>query len=212
MINIQKTHADLFSIQARMLSDRTFRKLCEANGLPWNPASGYYPRWYNGPAPLDTRVLFFMAEPGAVHPGEENAVAVNHEDFIEGYDLRSPGSCWRANLLEFASHIWPRDTQREMFLRLGGTCSFWMSLPHGSQTDKIPTEVERYFTNHYLGPLVSLFPNAVPVAVGGKSKVRLARAGVDFVDCWAFTKPACNQPRARESWRAAAKEIVRRIG
>jgi phosphopantetheine adenylyltransferase len=62
--------APVLRLQAEMLRDETFETLCRKYRLPWDFESGYVPRWYNGPAPDDVRVLFLMAEPAAISSTE----------------------------------------------------------------------------------------------------------------------------------------------
>jgi len=100
---------------------------------------------------------------------------------------------------------------------LGGSCTFWMSLPEGSQTSQIPRELEDYFSQKYLGRFLALFPHALLLAAGGKSRVRLNRfakqtkTGVAFESCWAFTRPGCNRAKAHESWRNVGEVIKQRL-
>ncbi len=199
---LERTHGTILSLQQDMVQDAHFRALCEKYGLPWDTEAGYEPRWYNGPAPDQVRVLMLMAEPGPITPTEADNLlpAISHTDWIGDYDLRLQEHYWRENLLAFCRAIWPENTQSCMYRYLGGSCTFWMSLPHGSTTDTVPMELVDYFLNSYLKPFLAQFPNATMVAAGGKSSQRLNRLGVPHEKCWAFTRPGCNRQEARDSW------------
>lgn len=196
-----------------MKNDTIFRSLCQDHGLPWDIERGYEPRWYNGPAPEDVKVLMLMAEPGPITPTEALNLlpAINHDDWIGDYDLHLQEHYWRDNLRMLCSHIWPRDTEANMYKNLGGSCTFWMSLPHGSSTDTVPREIVNYFLKTYFGEFLALFKNAIILAAGGKAKDRLKKFGVEFVGCWAFTRPGCNQQKAKDSWRDAGIAIAQKI-
>ncbi len=167
--DLERTHAAIFALQAEMKADQELRALCEKHGLPWDFAGGYEPRWFNGPPPEQTKVLFLMAEPGAITPTEAMNLgpAINHEDWLGTYNLRLQEHYWRANLRELCRHIWPVHTERNMYEHLGGSCTFWMSLPRGSQTKSIPAQLLNFFLTKYLRRFLALFPQAVILAAGG---------------------------------------------
>lgn len=154
-----------------------------------------------------------MAEPGAITPTEATHLlpAISHMPLIADQDLRLREHYWRANLLELGRNIWPADTANAMMGQMGRTCSFWMSLPRGAQTATVPNQVVRYFLARYLTRFIKLFPDAVVIAAGAKAKQRLKSIGVEFEHCWAFTRPACNHPKARESWRATGRAVAARL-
>lgn len=197
-------------LQLAMLADVDFKELCEEYGLPWDPQTGYEPRWYNGPDPEQVKVLVVMAEPAPITPSEASSLlpAVNHDDWFTGYDLNLQEHYWRGNLELFCNGIWPNDTRDHMRKYLAGTCAFWMSLPHGSATKDIPARLLRFFEQIYLRPLMAHFDQAVVVAAGRKASDRLKRIGVDHIHCSAFTLPESNKPRAKKSW--ADQSVVTR--
>jgi hypothetical protein len=204
-----------------MKGDNKFRELCDRSDLPWDFASGYEPRWYNGPSPNETQVLVFMAEPGAITKTEAEklrpAIARNerrvitHRPWTDGYDLEAQEHYWRKFLLELSRHIWPVNTERNMFERLGVTCSFWMSLRAGVQTKTVPSEPLNYFVKLYLPRILALFSKARIVAAGSKAAERLVTIGCSFEKCSALTRPEANKPRAHESWRVVGEEIRKRL-
>jgi len=208
------SHAAIISLQREMLADLDFKNLCERAGLPWDPAAGYEPRWYNGPAPQDVQLLFLMAEPGPITPTEALSLlpAITHTPWTTGFNLSLQEHYWRGNLREFCSHVWPGDTDGEMHAHVGGTSTFWMSLPHGQTTRQVPSFVVNYFLDHYLSRLLGLFPHAQLLAAGAKARDRLKKLGVEFHACSAFTKPESNKPRAKESWRETAVRIREQLG
>jgi hypothetical protein len=216
---IAETHAEIIELQQEMCNDKIFHDLCDRPKLKWDFENGYEPRWYNGPAPKDVQLLFLMAEPGAIgeHERQNLLPAVAHMEWLHGYDIKAKEHYWRSNLWELCSHVWPEDTDDHMRRYLGGSCTFWMSLPEGSQTSQIPRQLEDYFLQKYLGRFLALFPHALLLAAGGKSRVRLNRFAkqtknsVAFESCWAFTRPGCNQAKAHESWRRVGEVIKRRL-
>lgn len=216
-LDINLTHVEVIKLQQEMCHDRVFRELCETNNLPWDFKGGYEPRWYNGPPPKDVKLLFLMAEPGAITDTERNNLlpAIQHTEWLRGYDTRKQEHYWRDNLCKLCGYIWPRETEENMYRYLGGSCTFWMSLRPGKQNANVPLELEKYFLTTYMGRFLALFPNAVLLAAGGKAQARLKKfrrltnSGVAFETCWAFTRPACNQAAARESWHVAGEAIRR---
>lgn len=55
-LHLTEAHQPIVDLQAEMLEDGRFQALCEKHGLPWNPAEGYEPRYYGGPAPAEVLV------------------------------------------------------------------------------------------------------------------------------------------------------------
>ena len=214
MPGIESTHANVIDLQQRMLADSEFRELCLANKLPWDPSAGYEPRWYNGPEPSKVRLLFLMAEPGPITSTEALNLrpAVTADPWIHGVDLSLQETYWLGNLRQLCRHIWPDDTEAQMDSHVGGSCTFWMSLRHGSTTDSIRSPILRYFRKIYLEPFMNLFPNAVILAAGAKARDRLKPFGIEFIECSAFTRPESNKPRARDSWRQAGEQARSLLG
>lgn len=206
-------HPEITALRRIMLADEMFKALCLKHGLPWDPDAGYEPRWFSGPAPEETQVLMFMAEPGPITKTEARNLlkAIAHDDWIGTYDLRLQEHYWREHLRTFCRYIWPENTERNMYDHLAGSCTFWMSLPHGSTTDAVPLELIDYFSKTYLNRILALFPDVIIVAAGAKSRDRLKRAGVPHEYCWAFTRPGCNQRKAKESWRDVGTAIREKL-
>ena len=203
------SHAPILTLQQEMLNDGEFKRLCIQAGLPWNPEAGYEPRWYNGPAPEQVRVLFLMAEPGAITRTEIPGPSINNTPWIGDKDLKLQENYWLCNLRLLCESFWHEpDTIAMMDHYLGGTCSFWMSMPSGDQVKAIPKPVVSYFLDTYLRRLLSLFPNAVILAAGGKAQQRLSWINIKPIPCSAFTRPEANKERARKSWRVAGEQIA----
>jgi len=211
--NITHSHESILALQDEIKNDLKFQALCELHGLPWDFSAGYEPRWYNGPPPEETSLLFFMAEPGAITKTERHNLlpAILHQDWIGTYDLRLQEHYWRDNLRQLCRYIWPTETERNMYAHVGGTCTFWMSLPPGSQTNQVPRPPLDFFLQRYLPRLLNLFPNAVFLAAGGKAAQRLKTLGVAFETCSAFTRPESNKPRARASWQEVGSRLAAKL-
>lgn len=210
--NITPSHAPILALQQEMLNDAKFKHLCLDNRLPWDPENGYEPRWYNGPAPEQVKVLVLMAEPGAITKTEQPGPAIDHAPWIGTKELKLQQYYWLANLLYVCEFIWPQpDTEAMMDQYLAGSCTFWMSLPVQEQTKPIPKVVLSYFLDTYLKRFLKLFPNAVILAAGGKAQDRLHRIEADFIPCSAFTRPESNKEHARESWQQAGLQIAAQL-
>jgi hypothetical protein len=211
--NIEATHAEIVALQAKMCKDKTFRHLCVSHGLPWDFESGYFPRWYGGPAPSAARVLLFMAEPAPIAASEnvDLTKAVSGPNWPDTRDLTLPEHYWRKNVMELCRHIWPTRTVSNLNAYLGRSCTFWMSMPHGSTTKEVPAAPLDYFIETYLTQLLSFFSRAEIVAAGRKASRRLDKIGVRHHFCWAFTRPGCNHPNAAESWRSVGSTVAAKL-
>jgi hypothetical protein len=160
-----------------------------------------------------------MAEPGAITDDERTDLlpVVDHAPWLRGFDLTLQRHYWRKNVRELCSYIWPNGTEANMGHYLGGSCTFWMSLPPKKQTAQLRREVQDYFLEVYLCRFISLFTNAVVLAAGGKAKARLQRLArltqtpLAFEECRAFTKPESNKARAHDSWRLAGEAIKSKL-
>jgi hypothetical protein len=203
----------ILSLHSEMKEDQLFKSLCEKHGLPWDSAAGYEPRGYNGPPPENVRLLVLMAEPGAITQTEAQNLrpAISHDAWTKGFDLNYQEHYWRKNLQKLCHYVWPESTEDNMYEYLGKSNTFWMSLRPGSQTSPIRREPLDYFERKYLTRFLTLFPNAVILAAGGKAQERLRRVDAEFESCSAFTKPESNKPRALDSWCLAGHEIGRKI-
>src|ERR1019366_8915203 len=100
-----------------------------------------------------------------------------------------PGSDFFSILLELCRHVWPEDTDDNMYAYLGRSNTFWMSVRAGKQTHAVPPAPLQYFLNTHLTRFLALFPNAVILAAGRKAQLRLRSVHVEFESCSAFTRP-----------------------
>jgi hypothetical protein len=211
--HLSVTHTEIIALQTEMKQDIHFESLCKEHGLPWDFAGGYEPRGYNGPAPERVRLLVLLAEPGAITPTEARnpLTAIGHNRWIEPFDTRLQEHYWRINLRELCRHVWPENTDENMYACLGKSNTFWMSLPPAAQTREVPRAPLQYFLWTYLKRFVALFPNAIILAAGGKAQRRLKLINADFECCSAFTRPESNKPHARDSYRRAAEAIKAKL-
>ncbi|MDE2271709.1 MAG: hypothetical protein KGJ94_06955 [Xanthomonadaceae bacterium] len=233
---IHHTHKSIIELWQEMKSDAEFKRLCDKYCLPWDFDAGYEPRWYNGPRPEDVKVLFLMAEPGAITKTEKDnpRPAISDDGWPEQDPVtaRKQENYWKENLYTLCSSIWPQNTRAEMNRHLAGSCTFWMSLPDQdyakqrgcdlNQTSAIPRELEDYFLERYLCWLLAAFPaTTIILAVGAtKATPRLKRlrgltaapVTQPIVNCQAFTLPASNTKKAKDSWKVAACAIKTKLG
>lgn len=212
--DISVSHAAIIALQQEMKNDIKFQQLCIQAGLPWKPEAGYEPRWYNGPAPETVQVLFLIAEPGPILEADKENLrrAIDHTTWlgIRFFGVREYE--WHPSLLRLCQFIWPEPhTRVNMDAYLGGSCTFWMSLPHEGHVKAIPYAVESYFVDTYLKRFVDLFPNAIILAAGDTPQERLDWIEVDYVPCAAFTRLQEVTAQARESWEWAGETIAQRL-
>jgi hypothetical protein len=152
-----------------------------------------------------------MAEPGAITKTEKLDPPITHHRWLAGVNLDCQETYWMKNLYQLCQTLWFQETEAHMDAFLGGSCTFWMSLPEGKQTHPVPQKLLDYFLRTYLSRFVALFPNAIILAAGGKAKHRLISMNIDHVACSAFTRPESNKPRAKVSWSDAGKKIAERL-
>ena len=155
-----------------------------------------------------------MAEPGAITSTEAMNLnpPITFNPWNAVRDSYQRENYWLRNLYLLCQAVWPTEIEDKMDAYIGGSCTFWMSLPPGNQVKAVPRPVVNYFLEAYLKRFLGLFPNAVILAAGGKAQQRLSWIKVDFVSCSAFTRPEANKPRARESWMRAGIEIAQALG
>jgi len=229
---IRVSHKLIINIWQEMKSDREFERLCRESGLPsWYVDEAYEPRWYNGPRPDDVKVLFLMAEPGAITKNERKNLkpAISNEGWPaqDSVTEKQQENYWRKHLYQLCSEVWPEDTRAKMNQYLAGSCTFWASLPSNeeakhrsinlNQTSQVPRRVADYFLKKYLGRFLAIFPASTIVVAAGltKAKSRLDRLEeVTAVPvkqrvktCIALTKPAATGKRAKESWSRVGREV-----
>ena len=200
------------SLQKRMLADSEFKALCKKYQVPWSPDKGYEPRWFAGPEVSPPRYLIVMAEPAPISATEESHLlpAVTTVNWLEGYNFKLPEHYWRLNVQALFREMWPDETSGMMNKHVGGTCAFWMSLPHGKTTLAVPRELEAFFVESYLLKILAMCANTELIAAGGKASARLSRYNIPHHKCWAFTRPGCNRAEAKRSWRRLGQELRQR--
>lgn len=197
------------SLQKRMLADHEFKGLCKKYSIPWAPDSGYEPRWFAGPEASPPRFLIVMAEPAPISKTEESHLlpAVAAVRWLDGYDFKLLEHYWRLNVKALFREVWPEETSSMMNRHVGGTCAFWMSLPHGKTTLAVPRELEEFFIEKYFLEILELCAKSELIAAGGKASTRLSRYSIPHRTCWAFTRPGCNRAEAKASWRHLGQSL-----
>jgi len=197
------------SLQKRMLVDSEFKRLCEKYNIPWAPDRGYEPRWFAGPEASPPRFLIVMAEPAPISPTEESHLlpAVGAVNWLDGYNFKLLEHYWRLNVKALFGEMWPDGTSSMMNLHVGGTCTFWMSLPHGKTTQTVPRELEAFFVEKYFLEILALCANSELIAAGGKASARLSKYNIPHRKCWAFTRPGCNRAEAKASWMRLGQSL-----
>jgi hypothetical protein len=197
------------SLQKRMLGDQEFKGLCKKYKIPWDPDRGYEPRWFAGPEVSPPRFVIVMAEPAPISKTEENHLlpAVDAVNWLDGYNFKMQEHYWRLNVKALFREIWPEETSMMMNRHVGGTCAFWMSLPHGKTTLAIPRELEAFFIEKYFLEVLALCAKSELIAAGSKASARLSRYAIPHHKCWAFTRPGCNRTEAQTSWRLLGQSL-----
>lgn len=155
--NLTSSHTPIIALQQEILGDAKFQKLYFDAYLPWDPQGGYEPRWYDGPQPENVRLLFLMAEPGAITKTEQQHLSppITHNPWNAKRESYQQDNYWLKQLYQLCQLVWPEDTEANMDGSLGGSCTFWMSMPPGDQVRAIPLSVVNYFLETYLKRFLS---------------------------------------------------------
>ena len=192
--------------------------IARRHGLPADYEKGHSPRHVAGNLanPSEVEIILLLAEPASDPWPEE--VNGNEATWIEdvmcdgvgkggsriGYDELAQRN-FEGNPRDFLMMVWPEATFSERMQKTIITNSFWMQAHASSGT--IPAEAEREFGRH-LKSFVSIFPNPIVAAAGGKAEKRCKYAGIAH-DAWmhSLTPRRSDQDRARETWLSAAKTV-----
>ena len=190
-----------------------------ADVAKWAPESGHVPRGYLGATARldDVDLILLVAEPGDPHAGTvvrprvnrkslaAQTVADTYRCFLEGTDLFHRNV---RQVLDLVLPGMPFDTQLS---RTWITNTYLCSAPN--EAGPVPADAERFCAETYLQSVLALLPGRPIIALGAKARGRVLRLGQSIpnlearvVTAYSAAPPGANGPRARASWRAAAKK------
>lgn len=180
--------------------------------MRWNPDEGHVPRGFLGAsgALAEIELVLVFAEPGDPHEGErhtglESTYAYATFGFGTGKDL------FHRNVRKILNLCWPALSFEEQMRRVWLTESVLCSAR--KEGGSVSVAAARACGSRYLLAQLSLFPEALVVALGSKADGRLRSLGVvNFISAYAAAPPGCNRREAQSSWEHIANELHRRHG
>ena len=186
----------------------------------WSPESGYLPRGYLGATGKisEVEVVFVLAEPG--HPLEKypknvdalthitNCVEVAYECYFHNTCQGTPlgkNGIGHLNLRYVINMLWPNlsfDQQlRKVWITESRLCSI------KDEIGKIKPKERYVCADNYLRKQLELLFHAEVISFGDKAHAMLDQLGAPYHKAWALYPPGANNPKAKESWRAAVDKI-----
>lgn len=195
---------ELLNIFAGAYPCPNFSGVCQH--MRWDPPKGHIPRGFLGAAGKlsEVEMVLVFAEPGNPQPGDHltMAEALNHA--YKSFKMGNGVFHQKARL--FFDLCWPGLSFDQQMKKVWLTESVLCSAERS--TGSVPVEIERECGVRYLQKQISMFPNALVVALGGKAQRRLSKIGVqNFEKAHAFGLPGCYQAEALPSWIRVAKLI-----
>ena len=194
-----------------------FRARC-AGVAKWAPESGHVPRGYLGATARldDVDLILLVAEPGDPHAGAvvqprpqrkslaAETVADTYRCFLEGTDL------FHRNVRQVLDLVLPGVPFDTQLSRTWITNTYLCSAPQ--EAGPVPAAAERFCAETYLQRALMLLPGRPIIALGKKAERRVLRLRHSIPDldarvvtAYSAAPPGANGPRARASWRTAAK-------
>ena len=177
---------------------RGFAGTCAA--MRWCPSEGHVPRGCYGALGevSDVRLVMVLAEPGS--PGKEEV----HTGMISAFEYAArcyleDGGQGHRNVRAIIGRCFPglplRQAMRKVWITESVLCSAESAL---AQIDR---GIEEECVKRYLLPQLTLFPNAIVAAMGGKAYRRLRRFSrfiPNLGEYGAVYPPGCNFPTTQE--------------
>lgn len=181
--------------------------------MRWQPRVGHVPRGFCGAtgSPDDVKLVLVVAEPGDPHDGEAYDPAARPEVLFESV-CRYVYGCFENGKDQFHRNVrailndcWPDLPFHEQLRRTWITESVLYSA--SVECGSVPQSVRQACVDRYLARQLSVLPNAIVVAVGGKAHERMRGLPRPFPRVGSVAPPGCNQRRVRESWKAIAAAV-----
>ncbi len=185
--------------------------------MRWKPDEGHVPRGFIGAFGTlnEVEVVIVTAEPG--EPLDDETQVIEHLSAEERvhhicrftYDQlvgRVPHAHdYHPNMRYILDQIWPELPLDEQLTKTWIAESVLCSAPRSG--GEVPQLIEATCRGSYLDQQLALLPGRLVVALGGKAKARLV--GEYFASGYhpSATHGKTQKERAKESWRAAAKQI-----
>ena len=187
--------------------------------MRWKPECGHIPRGWIGAATPDLngiRLVLITAEPG--DPGDGECYdGLSSEEMFEAYHQFGYGALsynnlsrggrpasFHENLRRILDLCWPGDSLDEQLAKTWITPAVLCSAARSG--GRVPAAVEHACADRFLLPQLRLMPKAFIIALGGKAKTRLRRAG-QAVNTEAQHPSARWSTNPYETWERAAAEF-----
>lgn len=177
-----------------------FKGACTS--MRWIPKKGHVPRGFCGGAGSipEVELVLVFAEPGDPHQGEvheglQTAYEYAEACFLGGTDL------FHRNVRSILDMCWPDLSFQQQLHKVWLTNSVLCSA--NNEGGHVPAATCRACGNRYLLNQLSLFPQAVVVALGNKAMQRLEWINfTHYLPVSAVAPPGGLQAEARRSWDA----------
>jgi hypothetical protein len=199
-----------------MAEDHELKRLAEDAGFTWDFSLGFAPRWFRGDwqYPEKVRLVLLMAEPSTPNRGE--FYSTDGEEWFEKVVTRPSDGFWAINqertfkkrLKWFVQECgFDLNDHISTWSQVVMSNTFWLTLPEKEKFRRPPRELERYFLNTYLRPMLLSFTNATIVGAGDKADKRLNFIKVSHESIGALSPPGCNFPAVIARQRVIANQI-----
>lgn len=176
--------------------------------MRWDPKTGHVPRGFLGATGSidEVDLVLVVAEPGNPHKSESHSGIESAYHYATNCVEHGKDQFHR-NIRRILDSCWPgmkfHDQLRKTWITESVLCSAT------KECGNISTAISYECGQRYLLKQISLFRNAVIVALGSKAKTRLKALGFDnFYAAGAIAPPGCNQQKIQESWKKIP-EILR---
>lgn len=182
--------------------------------MRWNPQEGHVPRGFCGATGelSDVKLILVCAEPGDPHISENHEADGTANGIFESVyqyswsSLSKGKDLFHINMRKILDFCFPGQILDDQMTKTWITDSVLCSAE--IEGGGIPTEAVEECTKRFLKKQISLFPNAIIVALGKKAGNRLRKAGIEkYYKAFAAAPPGCNYKGAKESWKMIANYI-----
>lgn len=182
-----------------------FKAACKE--MRWLPDVGHVPRGFFGATHdiSEVELVLIVAEPGDPVAGESHH-NIDAAYQYAGYALRTRRDTFHRNLRAIIDSCWPYLTFEQQMRKVWVTESVLCSAQR--ECGPISRSVSLACGQRYLLGQLSLFPNALIVALGRKAQARLTALGWSkFLSTGAAAPPGAYRRDVQESWRKIPEEL-----
>ena len=221
-------------IVKKMGTDPVLLEKIKAAGFKYDPPQGEAPLWFLGDwhTPEKIKALIILDQPGHLNKSryedeiypqdcEERfyKTALDAQEAEAFLTLRHIGRPFFKHLLEFImvtvfsfkrDHNYrysPKEYQHA-FSQIAVTNSFWFRKQE--EVLEPPKEVENYFSENFLKPMINCFPNAKIFSAGERANKRLKKIDIEYIPTGCFSIRGYNH-RNNQPKRAEAVKLLRTV-